>query len=81
MTQKDAQKDPNRQPSRFTVEVDGLDLSRQEVDEVLNEITKVAADKIRQRKKATTTGEDDLKEFGQWGSFNQWGSFAKAIAM
>src|SRR5689334_11150626 len=73
-----SQQDPHRQPSRFTVEIDGLDLSRKEVDDILNEITKVAAERVKRHKAAATSGGDDLR-FGQWGSFAEWGSFGQVV--
>lgn len=72
------QNDGKSQPSRFTVEIGGLNLSASEAGEIMNQITKVAAEGVQRHRSARST-DIRLPEdpFGQWGSFNQWGSFGQ----
>ena len=58
-------------PPQFTVEVGKLALTREQIDQIQNDIARVVAERVN------TFGDEAVAKFGQWGSFGSWGSFNK----
>lgn len=59
------------EPSQFTVEVGGLQLSDEDVAAIQNDVARLVAERVQQQQGAA-------QAFKQWASFKQWKSFARA---
>ena len=59
-------------PPRFSVELENVDLTDEQVKQIQNDIVKTALDRVR------ALGPEALKAFKQFVSFNQWKSFNRS---